>query len=179
MGSPVFLEGDSVTLHPVEEADAEFLQRLVNDPQVRPGIGATEPVTLAEEREFVESVGDGDDVQFLVRAGGERVGTIGLSRLSSAHGNAEVGYFFAPDAWGNGYATDATRTVVAYAFEERRLHKVYARAFAFNDASMRVLEKTGFEHEGTHRDQVFVNGEHVDVHRYGLLADEWRATGPD
>jgi len=54
MDSPVFLEGETVTLHPVEEADAEFLQRLVNDPQVRPGIGATDPVTLAEEREYVD-----------------------------------------------------------------------------------------------------------------------------
>lgn len=179
MDSPVFLEGGTVTLHPVEEADAEFLQRLVNDPRVRRPIGGTEPVSLAAEREYVESIGESDDVQFLVRADGERVGTVGLHDVNATNGNGEVGYFFAPDAWGNGYATDATRTVVAYAFDERRLHKVYARAFAFNDASMRVLEKTGFEREGTHRDQVFVDGEYVDVHRYGLLADEWPATGPE
>jgi RimJ/RimL family protein N-acetyltransferase len=173
MTNPVFLGGESVTLHPVEEDDAEFLQRLVNDPDIRRGIGTTEPTSLAAEREYVESVGDGEGTQFLVRADGERVGTIGLHDVIATHGNGEVGYFFAPDAWGNGYATDATRTVVEYAFDERRLHKVYARTFAFNDASARVLEKVGFEHEGTHRDQVFVDGEYVDVYRFGLLAGEW------
>jgi RimJ/RimL family protein N-acetyltransferase len=173
MSSPVFLEGESVTLHPVEEGDAEFLQRLVNDPRVRRGVGTTDPTSLAEEREYIESVGEGDGTQFLVRADGDRVGTIGLHDVTATHGNGEVGYFFAPDAWGNGYATDATRTVVDYAFGERRLHKVYARTFAFNDASARVLEKVGFEREGTHRDQVFVGGEHVDVYRFGILAEEW------
>ena len=107
---------------------------------------------------------------------GERVGTIGLHDVTATHGNGEVGYFFAPDAWGNGYATDATRTVVEYAFGERRLQKVYARAFAFNDASQRVLEKVGFEREGVHRDQVFVDGEFVDVYRFGVLAGEWEDT---
>jgi RimJ/RimL family protein N-acetyltransferase len=173
MPSPVFLEGETVTLHPVEDSDTEFLQRLVNDPQIRRGIGATDPVSLVEEREYVESVGEDEGTQFLVRAAGERVGTIGLHDITPTNGNGEVGYFFAPGAWGNGYATDATRTVTEYAFGERRLHKVYARAFAFNDASQRVLEKVGFEQEGLHRDQVFVDGEYVDVYRYGVLAGEW------
>jgi RimJ/RimL family protein N-acetyltransferase len=173
MSSPVFLEGETVTLHPVEEDDAEFLQRLVNDPQVRRGIGTVEPTSLTEEREYVESVGEGEGTQFLVRVDAERVGTIGLHDVIPTNGNGEIGYFFAPETWGNGYATDATRTVVGHAFAERRLHKVYARAFAFNDASQRVLEKVGFEREGVHREQVFVDGDYVDVYRYGLLADEW------
>ncbi|MEF8853649.1 MAG: GNAT family protein [Haloarculaceae archaeon] len=173
MPSPVFLEGERVTLHPVEEDDAEFLQRLVNDQRIRRGIGATDPVSMVEEREYVESVGEDDGAQFLVRVDAERVGTIGLHDITPTNGNGEIGYFFAPEAWGNGYATDATRTVTQYAFEERRLHKVYARAFAFNDASQRVLEKVGFEQEGRHRDRVFVDGEYVDVYRYGVLADEW------
>jgi len=50
---------------------------------------------------------------------------------------------------------------------------VFARVLDPNEGSKRVLEKVGFEREGTLRDQVFVSGEHVDVGRYGLLADEW------
>jgi len=173
MPSPVFLDGETVTLHPVEEDDAHFLQRLVNDPRVRRGIGTVEPTSLAEEQDYVESVGEGDGTQFLVRADGDRIGTIGLHDVTATHGNGEIGYFFAPDAWGNGYATDAARTVADYAFTARRLHKVYARTFAFNDASARVLEKVGFEREGVHRDQAFVDGEYVDVYRFGVVVDEW------
>ena len=45
--------------------------------------------------------------------------------------------------------------------------------FAFNDASARVLERVGFEHEGTLREQVFARGRRVDTERYGLLESEW------
>jgi RimJ/RimL family protein N-acetyltransferase len=55
--------------------------------------------------------------------------------------------------------------MVRYAFEERRLHKVAASAFAPNAASRRVLEKVGLREEGVLRGENFVGGEHVDVHR--------------
>lgn len=172
MPGPIFREGDRVTLHPVEEGDLEFLQETLNHPEVRPGIAATDPINLEQERDWFESFVEDDSVQFLVCADGERAGTIGLTDVNERSGNAEVGYFYHPDYWGNGYATDALGEVVDFAFGQRRLHKVYARAFAFNDASRRVLEKVGFEQEGLFREQTFADGEYVDVYRYGLLADE-------
>jgi RimJ/RimL family protein N-acetyltransferase len=173
MPGPIFLEGDSVTLHPVEEEDLGFLQRLVNDPRVRRGIQSVAPLTLEDEREWHESVVEGDDVHLLVCDDDGPVGVVGLNALDESDGTAEVGYFLAPGSWGNGYATDAVERAVAYAFTERRLHKVYANVFASNDASRRVLEKAGFEREGVHREQCFVDGEHVDIYRYGLLVSEW------
>lgn len=83
----------------------------------------------------------------------------------------------APESWGNGYATDALEAVCGYAFEERRLHKVYATAFETNPASRRVLEKAGFTEEGVLRQEGFAAGRHVDLHRYGLLAAEWQERG--
>jgi ribosomal-protein-alanine N-acetyltransferase len=169
---PVFLRGERVTLHPVSDDDADFLGRIVNDPDVRGGLSLTAPRRRADELEFrVEGADDRE--HFLVRAAGERVGVLDLVGVDETLGNAEVGYLFAPDAWGNGYATDAVRTAVAYAFAERRLHKVYARVFAFNEGSRRVLEKVGFVNEGRFREHAFLDGEYVDVERYGLLADEF------
>jgi RimJ/RimL family protein N-acetyltransferase len=127
---------------------------------------------MADEREWFESLGE-DGVQFLLRVDGDRVGTIGYRRFDERSGTAELGYFFHPDHWGNGYATEAARRMVEYGFGERRLDKVWARVLAFNDASARVLERVGFEHEGTLREQVFARGRRVDVERYGLLESEW------
>jgi len=79
----------------------------------------------------------------------------------------------APEEWGNGYATDALTAVCGYAFEERRLNKVYATTYATNPASSRVLEKAGFTREGVLRKEGFVDGDYVDMYRYGLLAEEW------
>jgi ribosomal-protein-alanine N-acetyltransferase len=172
MPGPVFMRGNAVTFHPVEEDDLEFLQELINHPDVREGISSTRPVSMADEREWFES--DEEGVQFLVAADGERVGTMSFRATSDEWGTTELAYFFDPGAWGNGYATDAVDRMVEYAFEERRLAKVWARAFAFNDASQRVLEKVGFEQEGRLREQAFARGERVDMLRFGLLADEWR-----
>ena len=64
---------------------------------------------------------------------------------------------------------------MTYGFDERRLHKVFARVLEPNSASQRLLDRLGFEREGRLRDQAFVRGEPVDVLRYGLLESAWDA----
>lgn len=172
MSGPLFMEAERVTFHPVEAADLEFLQELINRPDVREGVAATDPVNMADEREWFESQGE-DGVQFLLRANGDRVGTISFRTVSDASGTAELGYFFDPYHWGNGYATDAARRMVEYGFAERRFDKIWARVLAFNEASMRVLEKAGFDHEATLPGQGYARGGRVDVERYGVLASDW------
>lgn len=173
MPGPVFLEGDDIALRTIERDDLAFAQQTLNDPDVRSGLGLTAPQTMDNEEEWYENaVVDGDDVHLLVCAEGDPVGVVGLNDVNGTFGNAELGYWIAPEYHGNGYATEASRLLVDYGFAERRLHKVYANAFGFNEASQRVLEKIGFEREGVHREQAFVGGEYVDVYRYGLLADE-------
>ncbi|QSG15236.1 GNAT family N-acetyltransferase [Halapricum desulfuricans] len=172
MPGPVFLRGEDVTLHPQGEDDVEFLQRLINHPDVWPSLANAEPLSEAEEREWLEDT-DSDSVDLLVCADGERVGTIGLSGFNETWGVAELGYMIDPASQGNGYATDAARRLVRYAFEDRRLHKVIANVYESNPASQHVLEAVGFQQEGVLREQAYVRGERVDVIRYGLLASEW------
>jgi RimJ/RimL family protein N-acetyltransferase len=173
MPGPAFLVGDVVELRTIELEDADFLQSVVNDPRVRRGLAADAPVTGRQEREWIESLGDDGGVKLLVCADGDPVGTISMQAPDEVWGVAELGYLLAPEAWGNGYATDAVACLCRYAFRERRLHKLYAQVYATNPASGRVLEKNGFQREGVLRREAFVEGAHVDVHRYGLLADEW------
>ena len=174
MPGAVFIEGDKIELRTIETEDIDFLHELVNDPAVRQGIAAVDPVTRVKEREWVESRGDGDDINFVICYDANPVGTIGLEPPDDITGAVEVGYVVAPTNWGEGYATDAVRTICDYAFGERRIKKVYAKAFETNPASSRVLEKAGFTREGVLREEGFVDGEHVDVYRYGLLVEEWR-----
>ncbi|WP_225333712.1 GNAT family N-acetyltransferase [Halomicrobium urmianum] len=168
-----FLRGDAVTLHPVDEDDLPFLRDLMNEPRVRESVGSYRPFTTADEREWYEGL-DEADLSFVVRADGDRVGTVGLVLDDHPWGLAELGYSIHPDHWDCGYATDAARAVVRHGFEERRLNKVVADAFATNEGSQRVLEKVGFEQEGRRRSHAFVDGEYVDLLEFGLLVDEWR-----
>lgn len=172
MPGPAFLRGESVTLHPQGEDDVEFILEVLNDPDVWPSMGSYEPISEAQEREWIENADD-DGVHLLICAEGERVGTIGLSDIHETWGLGELGYMVAPGAQGNGYATDAGRRLVRYAFEDRRLHKIKANAYGTNPASQRVLEKIGFEKEGVFESHAYVRGEYVDLHRYGLLEDDF------
>lgn len=174
MPGPVFLRGEDVTLHPQGDEDVQFLQELINHPDVWPSLSHIDPVTEAEEREWIEDT-DRDSVDLLVCADGEPVGTIGLNQLNETWGLAELGYMIAPQAQGNGYATDAARRLARYGFEDRRLEKILANVYETNPASQRVLEKVGFEQEGVLREQAYVRGERLDVIRYGLLAHEFDA----
>ncbi len=173
MPGPVFREGETVELRTVEEEDVEFLQDVVNHPAVRPHIFRSDPLNRDQERAWVESLDEVDGFHFLVCDDGTPAGICGLNDPVESWGLVEAGYMIHPDHWDNGYATDAVRELCGYAFEERRYNKVTARAYETNPASRRVLEKVGFTEEGRFRAEAFVDGEFVDIHRYGLLADEW------
>lgn len=101
-------------------------------------------------------------------SGGELIGGAGLVDIGK-HEKAEIGYWLAEPYWGRGIMTDVVRCLSNYAFEQYQLRRIYARAFTSNPASARVLEKAGFEHEGTLRSHVFRDGKSYDVAFFGLM----------
>lgn len=173
MPGPPFLHGETVTLNPVDEEDLPFVQRVINDPEVWRSLGSATPKTMKQEEAWYEQVSSDDgDVHLLICVDGDPVGTVGM-HVNETWGTGELGYMVTPEAWGEGYCTDAVRTLCRYAFDERRLDKVVAEAYATNPGSRRVLEKVGFTQEGVHRQEAFVGGERVDLCHFGLLADEF------
>lgn len=173
MPGALFVEGETVALRTLEDDDIDFLQRTINDPRVRHRVAAVEPKSQEDEKEWLESMGEEGDAHFLVTVDGERVGVVSLNPPNETWGRVEIAYMIDPPHWNNGYGTEAVTLACRYAFEERRLHKVYASAYATNEGSQRVLEKVGFEREGVFREEAFVQGEYVDLYRYGLLAEEF------
>lgn len=174
MPGAVYLRGDGLTLRTIEEDDLEFLRDTINDPDVRHHLPNRVPYTLAQEEEYFENVVcDDENVQLLVCADGDRVGTIGLHPADSVSGTGELGIFLAKAHWGRGLGTEASRVMTEYAFAERRLHRVTARVLEGNHGSRQIWEKLGFRHEATLRDADFIDGEYVDVHWYAILEDEW------
>jgi RimJ/RimL family protein N-acetyltransferase len=86
-----------------------------------------------------------------------RIGWVELSKLSGPdRDDLQIGYQFAPVHWGQGYATEAVRAVVKYAFYRTRLDRVAAIARPDNAASIRILEKLGFQVVGRRFDEARV-----------------------
>ena len=68
--------------------------------------------------------------------------------------------------------TDAVRQICRYVFDNSDIIRIYAEPFAFNTASCRVLEKSGFQYEGTLRSNAVKNGRIIDMKLYSLLKSE-------
>ena len=72
-----------------------------------------------------------------------------------------------------GYATEAKRLLLDYAFGELGLHSLWAIAVEDNAASCRALEKQGYKKSGLLRKALLVKGRWVDAIYYDVLQEEW------
>jgi RimJ/RimL family protein N-acetyltransferase len=110
---------------------------------------------------------------------GTFLGWCNLNQWNPDYRSASLGYIYGQAAWGRGYATEAARALLGWAYDALDLNRVQAETDTRNVASARVLEKLGFVHEGTLREDCVVNGEVSDSAVYGLLRREWQAAVPD
>lgn len=95
----------------------------------------------------------------------------GVSQASS------IGYWMGRPFAGQGYMTDAVRTVSDYAFDTLALHRLEAACIPSNVASIRVLERAGFEREGLARRYLKINGAWQDHLLFALLATDRNGGG--
>ncbi len=100
-----------------------------------------------------------------------------LVGIDAANERAELGYWVGKPFWGHGFATEAGRAAVAFAFDTLELKRVFASAIAENAASKRVLEKIGMRHEGVQRAHICRFGVTSDLELYGVLRGEDSAAG--
>ncbi len=106
------------------------------------------------------------------RTSNQYMGGIGLS-IVSATVSAELGYWLGVPYWGQGYCTEAARAILAFAFDELKLHRIAANYLTRNPASGRVMEKLGMQFEGVQRDGSFKWGKFEDIAICAILQAEW------
>lgn len=131
--------------------DAEVISRYRSDPEVnrQQGWERTDPESVRGDIEEMRSRAPGEEggwVQFTVEereGGGRLVGDVGMSAADGEPGVLKIGYTIDPSFQGKGYATEAVRALVGYAFETLGADVVRAYASADNVASIRVAEHVG------------------------------------
>lgn len=173
MPGSVFLQSEYIALRTVEGDDLDFEIEHRNDPRIRKPLTLPTPLNREQaESRFERHTESDESVGLLICVDEEPIGKVDLFDIDETHGTSEIAYWLVPESWGNGYANDAVDLLVRYAFEERRLRKVSAHVLVGNEGSQAVLERAGFQREGRLRDERYVDGEHRDVFRYGLLSVE-------
>lgn len=109
------------------------------------------------------------------KASGECIGQIAYFLVDNKNHFAEIEYCIGSDYQCNGYATEATKAVIAFGFDNINLHKVQICTKTINAPSKRVIEKCGFTYEGTLRDYFNMNGKYVGRLYFSILRSEYEA----
>jgi ribosomal-protein-alanine N-acetyltransferase len=142
-----------LVLRPLEPADREALHRLWTDPDVRRYLWDDRVIDLATVDEVIAKTSasfaaEGFGLFALREPGGaELLGAVGIHRLQPG-GEPELIYSLAPACWGRGLASEASRAVIADAFERLGFARVLARTDPPNRASLAVMQRLGMELEG-------------------------------
>lgn len=175
------LTGLPVLLRPYEPADADAVFAACQDPEIPRWTRVPSPYSHADAVAFVSSVAPsawehgGAIFAVTVVATGEVVGSIGAPHMSD--GVAEVGFWAAPGARGQGLTTAALRTITGWFLRERGAARVELLVEPANVGSVRVAEAAGFTREGLLRQRCLLRRRRADVIMYSMLVDDSAATG--
>ncbi len=109
-----------------------------------------------------------------LRSDASFIGSTGFASIDSESSTGLFGFGLRREYWGQGYATEAVRGLLDFAFATLNLHRMTAECFTENASSVRVLEKAGMRREG----HFIQNQKKADVWKdsflYAVLADEWK-----
>jgi ribosomal-protein-alanine N-acetyltransferase len=108
-----------------------------------------------------------------IKGQNEMIGTIGYKNWDTRSCKGEISYELKPKFWNKGYITEALKQVVDFGFENG-LNRIEAWDMNGNIASRRVLEKSGFTHEGTWREHTYWDGKYYDIEWFSILRKEWK-----
>lgn len=163
-------------LRPLKPTDAARIAELGNEPTIAANMRNTfpHPFTQDKAEAFVHYTLDphtpsriwaiaAPDTQLLM-------GCIGAHPQQDVYAHTtELGYWLGRAYWGRGIATAAVHTLCQWLFDHTDCLRICAGVFQDNTASVRVLEKAGFQHEGTARMAVCKNGRLMDEIRMARL----------
>ena len=106
---------------------------------------------------------------------GECIGQIAYFLVDNKNHFAEIEYCIGSDFQCKGFATEATKAVIKFGFEKMNLHKVQICTKTINAPSKRVIEKCGFNYEGTLRDYFYIDGQYVGRLYFSILRSEYES----
>ena len=158
--------------------DSTNLAKMLNNKKIMNNLrdGLPYPYTENDAEEFINSMLSADKTKtfaFAITVDDVAIGSIGVFRCENIHSRtAEMGYYIGEPYWGKGHCTSAVRQVCEYIFGNTDIIRIFAEPFAYNTASCRVLEKAGFQFEGTLHSNAVKNGEIIDMNMYALIKQQ-------
>lgn len=162
-------------LRPVKLSDASMVAEKINNRTISRNTATIPyPYTLQDARNWVRKcVNDdkkkmSDNMRFIIEIDSALAGCVGVHKIVSGH-KAEIGYWLAKEYWGRGLMTEVVKVVTKYAIKKFGLKRVYAGVYSYNPASMRVLEKAGYQLEGIEKKSIKKSSRYIDKHLFAKV----------
>jgi RimJ/RimL family protein N-acetyltransferase len=132
------------------------------------------PYSPADADQFIASARESDAVHLAIVLEEEACGVISLiPQEGIMRYSMELGYWLGESYWNRGIMTAAIKRVVAYAFDELPVNRIFACVFSTNPTSMHLLKKCGFDLEGIGKKAFFKDGGFVDEYRYSRINEQF------
>jgi ribosomal-protein-alanine N-acetyltransferase len=169
------LEGKNVNLRVMEKEDVPLLVDWWSNPEFWGEYFSPTQRTRTGMEKFFES-NPFEYGQFIIeKKNRTKIGGIQHFNVLAPYGKTvEMGYALLPSERGKGYCTEAAQIMVDYLFLSKDIACIQATTDVGNAASQKVLEKAGFQKEGTMRKRFFSNGEWKDTVMFSILREEWK-----
>ena len=172
------LETDRLILRMWTKQDAAALFDYAKDPDVGPHAGWKPHASPGESRMIIDQLFRRNMTWAITeKETGTVVGSIGFEedKYRPDISSKEMGYSLAKSRWGKGYMTEAAKRLIRYGFEELSLDVLMIRTSDTNRRSQRVIEKCGFQYEGTlRRAYRTFDGGMREVRCYSMLKEEYK-----
>lgn len=155
------------TLRPFKKGDQKSLAQNINDKYIhRNTSNIPYPYTTKDAKDWIKKKlkekNDKAQISFVIDIGGEVAGSVTLFDLKEHR--AEIGYWLSRKHRGRGIMTKAVKVATAYWFKHLKLKRIQGIVYVFNNASAKVLKKSGFKLEGILRKYVKRGGKYADAY---------------
>jgi [ribosomal protein S5]-alanine N-acetyltransferase len=169
----MFIETERLKIRKFEFNDWKAIFEYTSNPDVMKYI--PEGVfTEADAKDFVKkNIGEkAEKFPVLLKEDLTLIGHIVFHRYFGEH-TYEIGWVFHPSYYNHGFASEAAKAVLKYAFEELKLHRIIATCQPENIGSYRVMEKIGMRREGYFKKCIPDGDGWWDEYYYAILEEEW------
>ncbi len=167
------LETERLALRKPTLADVKAIALLANDRRIAE-MTRRLPFPYQQDHavDFVNSLsGAASDSVFLIELDRRPIGMVGIDWREIE--SPELGYWLGVDHWGQGFATEAARAAIDYAFDEFDIEHLISGARVANPSSRNILEKCGFQWSGVQLHRFEAIGSSTPVDCFKLTRGVW------
>lgn len=167
------LKGKKVKLRDLYKDDLPICLKWLRDKRVTKYLDFdTLNINLKQEIRWLKNIHNSpnDYVFAIEKKDGKYIGNTGLHKINWRDKNCMLGIFIGElEHWDKGYGTDSIRTMLRYAVDKLKLHKINLHVYEYNLRAIRAYENCGFKREGLLKEGHYYNGRYWDVIVMGIL----------